>query len=271
MTIITTIPRTDGFGAQFQNILVDIIYTKLKTNNTYIFPDIKSFEHNYDNDPLFREKLIDYMNLKPHFPNTDNAENIPHYEPYPGITYRHCDENLTNILKCSMFKELRDIFFENKKTPFDTNFFNVAVHIRRNNQHDSRVEGSDTPDDYYLNVIQHFRCNYKGEKSLKFHIYSQSPSSNFAIHRPSSNYDMYLSNDTEFHIDEFLLDTFSGLVFADGLIMSGSSFSYAAAMLNGGIIYYKRFWHAPADNWIVGDDIPPSSSQNTETTNQIDV
>lgn len=264
MTIITTYPRCDGFGAQFLNILVDIIYTKMQTNNTYIFPDIKSFEHNYDNDPLFREKLINYMNLKQHFPNTDNVINVPHYETYPGITYSYCDHNLNNILNSSEFKELRNMFFENKQTPFDTNFFNMAVHVRRNNQHDSRVEGSDTPDNYYLNLMQHFRCNYKGTKPIKFHIYSQSPSSNFAMHRPSSNFDMYLSNDTELHIDEFVLDTFNGLVFADGLITSRSAFSYAAALLNGGTIYYKRCWHAPAENWIIGDDVPPCESQDAD-------
>jgi hypothetical protein len=247
MTTFTTNPRTDGFGAQFQNIIVDILYTKIHTNNTYVFPDIKSFGHNYDKDPLFTQKLIDYMNLKPHFPNTNNIANPSCYD---DRTYSFCENNLSYILQSTAFKELQNMFFENKQTPFDTNFFNVAVHIRRHNQEDIRIAGTDTPDHYYLNLIQHFRRNYKGQKPLKFHIYSQGP---------SSNYSMYVSNDTEFHLNEFVLDTFNGLVFADGLIASSSSFSYIAAILNKGIIYYKQFWHKPANHWVIGDNIPVQS------------
>ena len=242
MSTFTTNPRTDGFGAQLQNILFDILYTKLHTNNTYVFPDIKSFEHNYDKDPLFTQKLIDYMNLKPHFPNTNNVANLPGYDT--NVTYQFCENNLTHVLNSNAFKEIQDIFFENKQTPFNTEFFNVAVQIRRYNQEDIRVAGSDTPDEYYLNLMDHFRNFYKGKKPIKFHIYSQGP---------SSNYSMYLSDDTELHLNEFVLDTFTALVFADGLITSGSSFSYIAAILNKGLIYYKRFWHKPANHWVIGD------------------
>jgi len=52
-----------------------------------------------------------------------------------------------------------------------------------------------------------------------------------------------------------VLPTFHGMVFADALICSGSSFSYCAAFLSNGVVYYKRFWHRPADFWLVGDDI----------------
>jgi hypothetical protein len=67
---------------------------------------------------------------------------------------------------------------------------------------------------------------------------------------------MYAADDTEFHInDTDVLNTFSGLVFADSLITSGSSLSYTAAILNKGVIFYKRFWHKPANHWIIGDNI----------------
>jgi hypothetical protein len=45
------------------------------------------------------------------------------------------------------------------------------------------------------------------------------------------------------------------MVFGDALVTSASSYSYCAAMLNNGVIYYKRFWHKPADFWLIGDDI----------------
>ena len=60
----TSRPRNDGFGAQFQNIIFDILYTYANSNsNTYVFPGIDSFEHNYNNEPGYTNRLIRYMNL----------------------------------------------------------------------------------------------------------------------------------------------------------------------------------------------------------------
>jgi len=51
----TTGRRADGFGAHFQNIIVDILYTYNATNNQYVFPNIASFEHNYTNESDFTD------------------------------------------------------------------------------------------------------------------------------------------------------------------------------------------------------------------------
>jgi hypothetical protein len=57
------------------------------------------------------------------------------------------------------------------------------------------------------------------------------------------------------HLDESVEAAFSGLVFADALITSASSFSYVAAMLTDGVVYYKKFWHKPSMKWIIGDNL----------------
>ena len=251
MSVFTSKPRTDGFGAQFQNIIFDILYAHNNAHNNarhkYVFPKINSFAHNYDNDPTFNQTLIDYMNLKPYFliPKNVKYAMIPYYNT--SVTYRFCETNLTTLLNSNTFKHIQNIFFENKTTPFNTAFYNVSVHVRRYNQHDDRVAGVDTPDNYYLNIIRFIRRRYNQPKPLKFHIYSQGATSDFS---------MYAADDTEFHInDTDVLNTFSGLVFADSLITSGSSLSYTAAILNKGVIFYKRFWHKPANHWIIGDNI----------------
>jgi hypothetical protein len=247
MNYITSCPRTDGFGAQFQNIIFDILFTYSQTNNAYVFPDIKGFEHNYNNDPEYCNKLIDYMNLKPYFKmnNPNESGELPHYNI--RITYPYCENNLTTLMNSSTYKYIQSLFFENKQTPFDKTYYNVAIHIRRPNAHDNRTEGADTPNDYYLRIINHIRKHYNESKPLKFHIYSQGK---------QCDYIQYTNhNDTVLHLDEFVLDTFNGLVFADCLVTSGGSFSYTAAILSKGVIFYKSFWHKPSQKWVVGDSV----------------
>ena len=47
------------------------------------------------------------------------------------------------------------------------------------------------------------------------------------------------------------IPTFRAFVEADIFIMTKSSFSYAAALLNGGVKLYDRFARAPLSHWIV--------------------
>ena len=48
-----------------------------------------------------------------------------------------------------------------------------------------------------------------------------------------------------------IFDTFTEMVAADALIMSRSSFSYSAAVLSDGDIYYQKFWHPPMKHWCI--------------------
>jgi hypothetical protein len=50
------------------------------------------------------------------------------------------------------------------------------------------------------------------------------------------------------------IPTFRAFVEADVFIMTKSSFSYAAAILNGGVKLYDRFARAPLSEWIVRED-----------------
>jgi hypothetical protein len=256
----TTTPRTDGFGAQFQNIIADILYIYNNTNHTYVFPNIASFEHNYTHETGFTERLVRYMNMRSHFPLPSNipareVKHLSHTTSYPFV-----EANLSRLLKSQTMKDMKAMFYEGKTTPFDTQYYNVAVQIRRFNNVDTRMAGADTPHSYYIGLMNHIRATHgqsDDKRPLRFHIYSQTTSTDTeAVFQET-----YWNNqtDTELHLNGDVLPTFHGMVFADALICSGSSFSYCAAFLCNGVIYYKRFWHRPADFWLIGDDILPRS------------
>ena len=247
----TTGRRADGFGAHFQNIIVDILYTYNVTKNQYVFPNISGFEHNYANESDFADRLVRYMNLREHFSLKSGSDTSVNIHQYSVSNYTYVENNLTQLLASPTMDLIKSLFYADKNTPFDTMYYNVAVHIRRDNKCDSRFSGI-TSDEYYLNVMKYIRANHGADKKpIRFHIYSQC---NDQASETSCK-EKFMNKDTEFHINGDVLPTFHGMVFADALVTSASSYSYCAAFLCNGVIYYKKFWHKPADNWIVADDI----------------
>ena len=106
------------------------------------------------------------------------------------------------------------------------------------------AQGSDIPDEVYLEIIHFLRCRYASQNP-KFHIYSQGDVKPFE--------ERFGYSDTVFHIDAAIEETFSSMVLADVLVTSASSFSYVAGILSEGAVYYIPFWHPPLPNWIVLD------------------
>lgn len=230
--------RTDGFGGQFQTIIESIVISECN-NQTYLHNTIKKMDHNYENDPDFLNKIENLMNLKDNFElvenNSDKNINI-----LDNSIINFFEKNIDYYIESEPLKKLKNIFWQNKIKRFDKNKLNISVHIRRPNIADIRIEGTDTPDKYYLDIMRHLRQLYY-DKDILFHIYSQGNICNFEI---------YKNNDVILYINENMFDTFISLVEADILVMSSSSFSYSAALLNDGIVYYLPFWHAACKKWI---------------------
>ncbi len=234
----------DGFGAQYQKIISAYIYCKIN-NLTYKYTPFSKIEHNYDNDPLFIEKKEKFINLYNNIPLITNEDNIKiiHGEPYYWINENSsknidiaCNsEHMDFIKKCFWQDKERDVYKNNKK--------NIAIHIRRENSHDLGQAGerATIPDTYYLSIMEVIRNKYNNS-NLQFHIYSQGDIDNFKI---------YDQNDVILHINEDLEKTFLGMVGADILVTSRSSFSYIAALLSDGEIYYKKFWCVPCSKWYI--------------------
>lgn len=244
MLVYTHFNTTDGFGAQYQKIVSTYIYCKLK-GLIYKYTPFTQIEHNYNNDPLFIEKKEKFINLYNNIPLVTNEDNIVNIIPYREVLIwlsslenlnKACaSEHMDFIKKCFWQNKDRDVYKNNKK--------NIAIHIRRENSHDLGQAGEriTTPDAYYLSIIEIIRKKYNNT-NLHFHIYSQGNIENFKI---------YEANDTIMHINEEIEKTFVELVGADILVTSPSSFSYVAALLSDGEIYYKNFWCIPRSSWII--------------------
>ena len=230
---ITSCKGGDGFGSQYQRIVMSILYSEI-TNNEFVYRPFEKMEHNYDNDPDFIIKKEKFINLYDKYKLINEVENVLELGP----RVYEIENNLDFCLKLESLKNVKKFLHIGKTNPYDNNYLNVAVHIRKFNQGDNTDYSHD--ENYYLNVMNHIRNNYTSEK-LKFHIFSQGELENFTN---------FKSDDIVFHLNESIEDTFYGLVTANILVMSKSSFSYTAAMLSDGIIYYLPFWHPKASHWI---------------------
>jgi hypothetical protein len=159
---------------------------------------------------------------------------------------KYTEENIDISCENEHMNFIKDCFWQNKnRFYFNNNKINVAVQIRRENSHDNGSSGerTTTPNNYYLNIMNNIReQNKNNNKELLFHIYSQGDINQF---KELEN------NDVTFYLNYDVIETFIGMVSADKLIISPSSFSYVAALLSDGEIYYKKFWHNPKKNWIV--------------------
>ena len=237
----TTEKSYDGFGAQYQKIIETYIYCKIHNLN-FVYDTFGAVEHNYENDPEYNNKLEDLINLK------NNIVTLNEDMSYKRIRFHdilpYLEKNIDKCCENEHLEFIKKCFWENKnKNFFNNDKFNVAVQIRRENIHDRGGAGerATTPNQYYLNIINSIREKHKN-KNILFHIYSQGRNENFVD---------LISCDVYFHLNENIIDTFIGMVASDVLVISPSSFSYIAALISDGEIYYKKFWHNPRRNWII--------------------
>jgi hypothetical protein len=142
--------------------------------------------------------------------------------------------------------ELRRRYANGKRTfryrePSDR--LQIAIHIRRGdvipNAHPMRYSDNDKIARAILSmqlVLDETNLPYQ------IHIMSEGERANFG-----------LLNDlpVQWHLNSCAVETFDRLVKADILVMAKSSFSYAAALLNSGLIVYEPFWCKPMAHWIL--------------------
>ncbi|MCL5875970.1 MAG: hypothetical protein M1114_05865 [Candidatus Dependentiae bacterium] len=233
---ITHVEQADGFGSQFQTIIAAAVYADLH-NMEYAYTPFSSMEHNYDNDPEFilkKEWLINFIG------NVTLADQ--NSIPLKVELKNFFDTHIKACASSNALQKIRRIFRanKNKNDYFNSDQYNIAIHIRRPNAHDNRIEGTNTPNSLFLNIIQNLRKIY-ADKNIQFHIYSQGDTASF---------ELFKNSDTTIHLNDSVEDSFSALVFADALVTSRSSYSYAAALLSEGSVYYIPFWHTPLPHWI---------------------
>jgi len=239
--VVTNPDWNVGFGSQFQNIIYAVIYAELH-DMEFVYTPFKSMEQNYTgnpDDPDFLARKERLINFKSSFP-IDYKLSVERLSVNRVMPF--FESNLAACVQSNALKKIKKVFRANKniRDYFDADHMHIAVHIRRPNQHDNRLAGADTPDEVFLNVINKLRGYYKLLQPV-FHIYSEGKRSNFR---------KFDAPDTVFHVNESIEDTFTGLVLADALVTSASSFSYTAGILSEGTVYYMPFWHPPLPGWI---------------------
>ena len=137
---------------------------------------------------------------------------------------------------------------------YNSNCFNIAVHVRRTVIIDHKVILEDEAakamrwlsNDYYEKVLKQVVENLNIDKPISIYIFSTGRPEEFA---EFSKYgDVHFCSD----MDEY--KSFLHLIRADILITSKSSFSYKPALMNDAIkVCPRNFWHSyPSDkNWIL--------------------
>jgi hypothetical protein len=241
---LTSWNRTkEGFGAHYQTIIYTILYAGFNEME-YAHVSLNTIGHNYENEPDFLEKANDCMNIETNYINIVDVDECNIVEkPHLYTIINFIEDNIGTVTNNNpVFNKIKECFWNNKeKDVYKNNKINIAVHIRRPNKEDCRIEGADTIDEYYLRVMNHIREKYNNNELL-FHVYSQG---NLEL------FECYKNTDVVFHIDENVFDTFVGLVGANILVTSKSSFSYIAAFISDAEVYYLPFWHKPKPNWII--------------------
>lgn len=242
---ITNRHRSDGFGSQFQGLIYCAIWAEFN-DREFIYTPFTAMEHNYNNDSLFLEKKEELINFRNHFKvNTD-----PEFQWKNTISiaasYYFFEKNIRSCANSKTLTKIKKLFRENKQIDdyYDSSQFNVAVHVRRVNLHDSTAGGELVSDEIYLNIINALREEYR-ECNPCIHIFSQGDEEAFQK--------IYSGSDVVFHIDDSIEDSFASMVLADVLVTSVSALSYVAGILSEGIVYYIPYWHPPLPNWRVLD------------------
>lgn len=240
--VITNPARFDGFGAQFQTIIYSAICAEL-VGAKFVYTPFKNMEHNYDNDPEFIAKKEWLINFMGDFEiNNGTAQRLDAMN-----VIQFFEQNLAQCANSSALQKIKMIFKANKNRNhyFDNEHLHIVIHMRRPNPHDNRIEGANTPDEIFLNIINRLRVLYSSQNPL-FHLHSQGNKANFQV---------FNAPDIVLHLNESVEDSFIPMVLADVLVTSRSSYSYTAAILSDGTVYYMPFWHPPLPHWIPIDTL----------------
>ena len=250
METITNALRTDGFGAQFQSILWTILWAE-NTGKCFEYTDIQHIDlisnsgtiKDTENENTL-DDVVKYMSIKDNYPSaTSSTSPVTHVSPYHFV-----EANIDSVFQSESFRRFKERFYVGKVRRFDTSRVHVAVHIRRMGNFEQengrfRAGTHDVPNTEYLSIMNRIREEYQG-RDIEFHIYSQG-----SIH----NFTELQSEQTTFHLNERVLDTFTDMIFADVLVTCRSSFSYMAALLSDNVVYYMPFWHPPRSHWLRTD------------------
>jgi hypothetical protein len=263
---ISSLPFDDGFGAQYQRFIWTCIYAEEYEDAVFVYKSPIKIAHNYTADPRFIEQMENIMNMKPHYTNHKDIcceTGVTIITPDFYDVFNYVEKNIDECMKSKSMTRIKEHYWEIKNrsderqrlfriissSSADVYTHHLALHIRRPNCDDTRPNsGGEYTNDYYIQTLLKIRgtyLKYDANNKIQFHIYSQGKPENFTdiCGHP------IIGKDIMTHLDDNTEDTFVGMTVADILVTSASSYSYTAAFLSDGDIYYTDFWHKPCSWW----------------------
>ena len=133
-----------------------------------------------------------------------------------------------------VIQQIKDFYNSTPKPTLDVN--DIVIHIRRGDI-TARNHDRYTHNHVYKQIIKQLNEKYP---TYKITIHSQGNIEDFS--------DLF-SDNVSFSLNKELRVTFHSMATAKVLVMSKSSLSYSAAILNGNDVYYIPFWHKPLSRW----------------------
>ena len=202
--------------------------------------------HNDENIPNFPSYMNKFINIEHKFQTVDSLSNYEksivhdvkegpfiHGSLHPEYFY---NDYILNLLQEIYFSSSNPNLLYNKNTN------NIAVHIRRGDVNPQKYPSRFISNQTYIDLIKKLDLN-----NSTIHIFSEGKDSDFGDivkSFPKTSFVM--------HLNENIQLTFHYLVMADVLILSKSSFSYCAALINNNVIVANlitRWWHKPLRSW----------------------
>jgi hypothetical protein len=248
----------DGVGAQIHSIFSIMLFAK-KFNLIYVHTPVKNIEHykgNRDDWSRRWEDLFSLGNSEVPIKSIESSKIKPVFVKFPFLLNKKRN-TLFLVSNCHSFTDTcaedysliiddlrRKYNLKNYSAKFvKTNELQLCVHVRRGdvdpiNSNSIRYTSNRSIIKNLGKIVEFYK---KNNISFKVYIYSQGEEKDF-VEFKELNAVLCLNE------DEFT--TFDNLVHADILVTAKSSFSYVAALLNKGIVFYEPFWHRPLPSWI---------------------
>jgi len=244
-TLMTIHGKTDGFGSQLQAIFSMIAYCYYK-GYTYIHTPMYTMHHIDELIQDFPSYMNRFINVESKFSSIDQIssydQTIVHKQKEGNFVHgSHHPEYFYNDHVLNVFREM---YFSTEKPEllYDDKYKNVAVHIRRGDVNANKYPSRFITNAKYIDLLSKMKL-----EGCILHIFSEGSESDFG-----DIVSAFPGNEVVMHINEPVQLTFHHLVMADVLVVSKSSFSYCAGLLNNNTKianFITNWWHKPLGTW----------------------
>lgn len=234
---ITCVSPGEGAGSMALRF-ISVMTASCKYGRTYVHTPFRNVGHvpRGDDPADWSRRWEEFFNL-----GVDEIQN------HPATAFRWCYREVTGHDIEQIDWIFRDKYHDTPKPAtvwYSPDEWNVAIHVRRGDalevRHSARVTDNGTIQKILCGILP--QCANPEKKTLRLHVMSEGTAEDFAFVGD-------LGVPTSLHLDECPFSTLHHLVMADTLVLSKSTFSYVAGILNPGQVFYQPYWHEPLPRW----------------------